>query len=765
MAVWYTAFQGTLALHQDGCVAASQETRRVILRTVRDHIVSKNKSEDESVELPKALKMAIRRYYHQFLTDEDDIQAEDEILGDVPEDEPCGLSPEEREAAARPKDAAFYKKEASDWDVAQKLFKQEIDEYDKEEQAKLGVKNEIKHRTGHARNWFKNMTPAQKKEVENAREKWNSESAPLESQAMYRKRHLKKTLDDFTEQLRRTMGCQVMILTSHKKSADQTLSVVIHESKSLNSKKPFTQSSRGNKDWVSQGFEKFAEWSKSEFYPEENDDESDEEEEDDGKDSLPELILDKSGYPMLPSRVGVATRGQQELVRQIFRASYKVLTNTAKPVPWRKVVGNPTLYLDSDSLPEGFILRDPSHMRAENINQLWGHWEARKAAKKKLVIFVAAKLGDMSKEWLKNAVPYQEKSKKKYVKIQQDTPARPHSATRTEQLARVAASSKGAASTRPTPGATRPARGNSESESAGAAATGRRASPAESDSSEDELPAAAPAASRTRMATRPSSAQLGAPATVPIKDRITFLKSLSSNSEYLLLVEAIRDLGKEPSIIEQTAWPAWATWSWEGSYLPSDLHSVDGEARKFLEMSVSTKISGLVSAMRVSLGLGLLLRECKRAIEYEADEATSDTPPYISSSKLDIGILDLVIEAVSKVRGGAMHLLKARDIQQERPIINKAANGEGHGAQVDSHVPADGGDGEVEREKSRGEAEKHVGKERKDEKGEEEEEEKVEEKGKKRTKSGGSRKPSKKAKSEVRKSGRTRQPTQKALNL
>lgn len=296
--------------------------------------------------------------------------------------------------------------------------------------------------------------------------------------------------------------------------------------------------------------------------PEENDDESDEEEEDDGKDSLPELILDKSGYPMLPSRVGVATRGQQELVRQIFRASYseclttwlifvrlticyaEVLTNTAKPVPWREVVGNPTLYLDSDSLPDGFILRDPSHMRAENINQLWGHWEARKAAKKKLVIFVAAKLGDMSKERLKNAVPYQEKSKKKYVEIQQDTPARPHSATRTEQPARVAASSKGAASTRPTPGTTRPARGNSESESAGAAATGRRASPAESDSSEDELPAAASAASRTRMATRPSSAQLGAPATVPIKDRITFLKSLSSNSEYLLLVEAIRDLGK-----------------------------------------------------------------------------------------------------------------------------------------------------------------------------------------------------------------------------
>jgi hypothetical protein len=57
-------------------------------------------------------------------------------------------------------------------------------------------------------------------------------------------------------------------------------------------------------------------------HPEENDDESDDEEQDVGKASLPELILDKSGYPKLPSRAGVTTRGQQELVRQIFRASY-----------------------------------------------------------------------------------------------------------------------------------------------------------------------------------------------------------------------------------------------------------------------------------------------------------------------------------------------------------------------------------------------------------------------------------------------------------
>ncbi|KAG1778004.1 hypothetical protein EV702DRAFT_1196803 [Suillus placidus] len=719
MAEWHESFEGILALHQSRFVAASQKTCRTILRTVQDNIISKNNSKDEPVELPNALKKAIRRYYRQFLTDEDDILAEEELLGDEPENDNFGLSPEEREAAARPKDAAFYKKEVSDWDVAQKLFKQEIDQYDKEEQVKLGVKNEIKYRTGHARDWFRNMTPAQRKEVEDAQEKWNREGAPPESQ-------------------------------------------VIKESKPVNSKKPFTQSSRGNKQWTSEGFEKFAEWSKLELYPEENDDESDEEDEDDGKASLPELILDKNGYAKLPSCAGVPTRGQQELVRQIFRAPYKVLTDTAKPVPWCEVVGNPNLYLHTSSLPKGFILRDPSHMRAENVNELWAHWEARKAAKKPLVIFMSAKISDMSKKQLDNAASYQGNTKKKYVEINQAETS----------------GSTGAASAHPTPRTMRPAEVDTpEDESAGVAPTPRRMISAANISSEDESVAAASTGHALRLAARPSIAQLGAPAAVPIKDRIQFLKSLSNNNEYLLLVEGIRDLGKEPSLKEQNKWPAWATWSWEGSYLPSDMHSVNGEVHKFLQIAESAKIGGFQSAIRVILGLGLLLRE---------------SPAYIGSSLLDIKILDLVVEAVNKVRGGVMHLLKAKHVQQESAIIDNAAVGEGSGADNDMHTTADGEEGVTEEKlkqkladrlkkleeerrrneelkqqleanrlqlqevwevnsrlaKEREENEKQVAEEEKDE--EEEEVVVVEMKGKKRTKSGGSQKPSKKRRQRAR---------------
>lgn len=94
------------------------------------------------------------------------------------------VTPEEREAAARPKTALFYKKECNEWDVAQKLFKEEINDYDKAERARKGLGESIKHRMGHAREWFRKMTVEQEKEVKDAMERWNKEGAPEDIQAV-----------------------------------------------------------------------------------------------------------------------------------------------------------------------------------------------------------------------------------------------------------------------------------------------------------------------------------------------------------------------------------------------------------------------------------------------------------------------------------------------------------------------------------------------------------------------------------------------------
>jgi len=109
----------------------------------------------------------IKKYYVQIMTEASDLD----------------LAIKEREANTRPKEASFYKKELNDWVVALKLFKEEIDAYDKVEQEKKGAHNNIKYRTGHAREWFNNMSASQLKQVQDAKEKWNKEGAPGESQA------------------------------------------------------------------------------------------------------------------------------------------------------------------------------------------------------------------------------------------------------------------------------------------------------------------------------------------------------------------------------------------------------------------------------------------------------------------------------------------------------------------------------------------------------------------------------------------------------
>ncbi|KAG2063735.1 hypothetical protein BDR04DRAFT_1123070 [Suillus decipiens] len=142
---------------------------------------------------------------------------------------------------------------------------------------------------------------------------------------------------------------------------------------------------------------------------EENDNESDESDEDEGK-GLHEASL--LYWSFFQRAIGI---GLSDILCILHFT--EVFTNTAKPVPWHEVVGKPTLYLNPKFLPKGFILRDPSHMRTENINELWACWEARKAAKKPLVIFMAGKIGDMSKKQLKNAVPYKGKITMDYIEI------------------------------------------------------------------------------------------------------------------------------------------------------------------------------------------------------------------------------------------------------------------------------------------------------------------------------------------------------------
>ena len=87
------------------------------------------------------------------------------------------LTPEEREAAARPIDAGDYWAEWDAFRVAQRLFADEVAEIDSGSRDKQNKKT-IGNRTVVIRKWFNELPKSKLDEAEKVAEKWNSEGAP-----------------------------------------------------------------------------------------------------------------------------------------------------------------------------------------------------------------------------------------------------------------------------------------------------------------------------------------------------------------------------------------------------------------------------------------------------------------------------------------------------------------------------------------------------------------------------------------------------------
>jgi len=152
-------------------------------------------------------------------------------------------------------------------------------------------------------------------------------------------------------------------------------------------------------------------------------------------------------------------------------------------VPWGAMTARSSNYLERGSVPTGFVVQDPSHMKKREVNHLWKHWEHRAAAKQKLVVFCKAKVGDVR-------------------------------------------NNKG--------------KGQSKTKS-----VEKRVNTLDSDEEDLDRPVSLNSSHFTQRTTQPTANQLKTtPDDVSIKDRYTFLESLSKNENYLELVDAIRDLAK-----------------------------------------------------------------------------------------------------------------------------------------------------------------------------------------------------------------------------
>ncbi|KAG1884758.1 hypothetical protein F4604DRAFT_1676850 [Suillus subluteus] len=96
--------------------------------------------------------------------------------------------------------------------------------------------------------------------------------------------------------------------------------------------------------------------------------------------------------------------------------------------------------------------------------------------------------------------------------------------------------------------------------------------------------------------------------------------------------------------------PVWASWTWFEAYLPQNMHDNFQSSFLALEELENYTIKSHGWGMIVVLGLGLLLRECSHAQEYEADEAGDDVPEYLGNSVLGIQAGEKIEEAITRIQ-------------------------------------------------------------------------------------------------------------------
>ncbi|KAI6096189.1 hypothetical protein F5141DRAFT_1221014 [Pisolithus sp. B1] len=154
---------------------------------------------------------------------------------------------------------------------------------------------------------------------------------------------------DLIQTLHRTMGAHVLMFISHEAGEGQ-VKMAVFETAPVDGKKPFTASSEASKDWILNGETILTDYLLTAPV-----------EEDSAEKQEVEISLDEDGNPELPTWGGQKLKVQQNLARAVLQAAYaKFMKKPKAKVPWGLLIESPTEYLDSESIPEGFTMKDPS---------------------------------------------------------------------------------------------------------------------------------------------------------------------------------------------------------------------------------------------------------------------------------------------------------------------------------------------------------------------------------------------------------------------
>ncbi|KAI6124686.1 hypothetical protein EV401DRAFT_2068730 [Pisolithus croceorrhizus] len=325
---------------------------------------------------------------------------------------------------------------------------------------------------------------------------------------------------DLIQTLCRTMGAHVLMFVSHEAGEGQ-VKMAVFETAPEDGKKPFTASSEASKDWILNGETILTDYLLTAPV-----------EEDSAEKQEVEISLDKDGNPELPTWGGQKLKVQQNLARAVFQAAY-VHEEAQGKGSLGLLIKSLTEYLDSESIPEGFTMKDPSKWTKADLGLLWDHQQSLEAEEKVIVSFTDCKKEDapLSRQFDRKVVG--SSKKRVWVTVEDDSEAE-----------------VGGAGV-PGPSVTRP--------------TVVGTSVQTMDMGE------VPGEATTDVGEQ--TPEESSPAWHASKDQIQYLKSLSIMPRYqvpLGLVDALPD--EESAKWTEEDFPHWATWTWSVKYLPEEIH-------------------------------------------------------------------------------------------------------------------------------------------------------------------------------------------------
>ncbi|KAI6148182.1 hypothetical protein EDD17DRAFT_1767010 [Pisolithus thermaeus] len=518
--------------------------------------------------------------------------------------EDTGEGEDAREEQARPTKAGDYKKGFTAFTSAQWIFKEEMDSYDRERRDTKDQKT-IGQRTRIVQQWWESLSDDRKAEAGRAAGKWNKLGAPKQTHDLYRRKNLPTMARDLIQTLHRTMGAHVLMFVSHEAGEGQ-VKMAVFETAPEDGKKPFTASSEASKDWILNGETILTDYLLTAPV-----------EEDSAEKQEVEISLEKDGNPELPTWGGQKLKVQQNLARAVFQAAYGMSSFSSKfmkkpkaKVPWGLLIEFPTEYLDSESIPEGFTMKDPSKWTKADLGLLWDHWQSLEAEEKVIVSFTDCKKEDapLSRQFDRKVVG--SCKKRVWVTVEDDSEAE-----------------VGGAGV-PGPSVTR---------STVVGTSGQTMEMGE-----------VPGEATTDVGEQ--TPEESSPAWHASNDQIQYLKSLSIMPRYQVLLDLVDALPEEESAKwTEEDFPHWATWTWSAKYLPEEIHLDLGAFQKAIAELQSARIGSSSRGLEVVLGLGLLLRECSHAQEVEEDDPVVSNLHFLVNYKLGVQRGDDVMDVVGVV--------------------------------------------------------------------------------------------------------------------